>query len=900
MRKRISPGILAALLCLLCFQAGAQETTQEKAWPKDIVPEKYRTLVEESLGFAGENSSEIESFLTDTTPEQREAASFLIAYMAPSDLACASSEVLREHLSYAFKTRDLFPWSKKVTKELFHHYVVPCRVTQEPFEQWRKYLFERVYPRVKHLETMEEVILEINIWCKERFTYKPTQRRDQGIFENLKRGVGRCEEMMILYICAAQSVGIPVRVCSTPLWSTCDSNHAWVEVWCEGKWYYLGACEPADSLDSAWFTLPARRAALVLSRIYGVPEDAENLYRLYKRSAIINSTSVYAETGKVTLDAGVGAEVYFYVFNYGSLRPFSKREADENGRVEIELGPGEYLFTIALDKTFAKWGKVKVEPAKESTVEYGEGPSPEGCMWLRYPGKPKRRKGKPKEKKERKPLPEFEAPPDTYKVKHFKPGDYPNVMARLEKHELKDKVVEALEKSLGNCDSLAESIRRAGADDLNDLLWLITELPVLDLIEATPEVLFEYIAYSKVARSLQKTTYSDETWREHVLNPRTGYEPLRPWRKELFGRFHKLIGKDATATALAVNKWIAGNVKEFKEGSSGSWKYPLLVVTSHWGTKSEINGCAVGCLRTLGVPGKLSKNRKWVEFFDGKEWQPLYPLEPENFASKGKSSEVSKAYEKPGTLVLTLKRKGSPMVKFHNFAAMKLGGKLWEAKWPDKETDENGNARMELAPGEYLFNTGVRNRNGDPYIFFKRVKIESGKEVQLDVALDMPLEQLSREDLVVREIESGAMPELEIELLSFSSGPVQDPVYLWVFFTLDNEPCKSMLPRINKFARKAPGVIAHFIYLGSDKQALTAFDKEHKLAGGGHRLLGTVDLKEAIEKLKLPNKDGKLRAMPSIMLVEAKTKEIFYWEEGFNLAIDQTLSQMLELMQKEK
>ena len=30
----------------------------------------------------------------------------------------------------------------------------------------------------------------------------------------------------------------------TPRWAHTDDNHAWVEAWVNGKWYFLGACEP--------------------------------------------------------------------------------------------------------------------------------------------------------------------------------------------------------------------------------------------------------------------------------------------------------------------------------------------------------------------------------------------------------------------------------------------------------------------------------------------------------------------------------------------------------------------------------------------------------------------------------------------------------------------------------
>ena len=45
--------------------------------------------------------------------------------------------------------------------------------------------------------------------------------------------------------------------------------------------------------------------------------------------------------------------------------------------------------------------------------------------------------------------------------------------------------------------------------------------------------------------------------------------------------------------------------------------------------------------------------------------------------------------------------------------------------------------------------------------------------------------------------------------------------------------------------------------------------------------------------------DGRTRKAV-IKLYEPESGKIFYWEEGFNLAIDQTLGQMLEMMRKEK
>ena len=57
----------------------------------------------------------------------------------------------------------------------------------------------------------------------------------------------------------------------------CDDNHAWVEVWAEGRWYFLGACEPEEVLNKGWFSHASSRALLVHSRNFSdfTGEEAE-------------------------------------------------------------------------------------------------------------------------------------------------------------------------------------------------------------------------------------------------------------------------------------------------------------------------------------------------------------------------------------------------------------------------------------------------------------------------------------------------------------------------------------------------------------------------------------------------------------------------------------------------
>lgn len=80
-----------------------------------------------------------------------------------------------------------------------------------------------------------------------------------------------------LTCCICYDVGIPARQCYVPRWAHCDDNHAWVEVWADGDWHYLGACEPEPVLDKGWFTAAASKAMLVHAKAFSDLESSAEI-----------------------------------------------------------------------------------------------------------------------------------------------------------------------------------------------------------------------------------------------------------------------------------------------------------------------------------------------------------------------------------------------------------------------------------------------------------------------------------------------------------------------------------------------------------------------------------------------------------------------------------------------
>ena len=355
------------------------------------VAEEYRGKVEKALKNAGENSEELVKFLTSVHPQCKKGASFLLAYMPYADLIQIKSEVLLDNIDYAYKASEEFAWAKGLPEDIFLNYVLPYRNSQEPIENFRPYFFEKLYPLVKDLNSAEQAAILVNRWVAERVKYKPTQREDQGPFETLKGGYGRCEELVILYNDVLRSIGIPARNSWTPYWATQDDNHAWTEIWIDSIWYYTGAAEPSDRLNQTWFDNVVKKASLVFSKPYGEPPSFEKKYIDEKGEILVNSTDFYTQTGEFEIEVikdGKQAKdksVCLSVFNYGALRKISSIKTDEYGKAFLSIGKGTYFISSGNEENYTwKVESIENNQKKKVILELNQPPKNKDSFWLRY------------------------------------------------------------------------------------------------------------------------------------------------------------------------------------------------------------------------------------------------------------------------------------------------------------------------------------------------------------------------------------------------------------------------------------------------------------------------------------------------------------------------------------
>ena len=207
----------------------------------------------------------IEEKLKQCSEEEVVLMKFLYGTMPVRDAGEYGFNLFLSYVKHALMLREKVAWCKELPEDVFVNYVLYDRINSEDITDCRPFFYEQIMGRVAGM-SLWEAILEINYWCAEHATYEATDSRTASPMTMYRSGKGRCGEESTFAVTAYRSVGIAARQVYTPRWAHCDDNHAWVEVFVDGEWHFLGACEPEEVLDTGWFSGPANRAILIHTR----------------------------------------------------------------------------------------------------------------------------------------------------------------------------------------------------------------------------------------------------------------------------------------------------------------------------------------------------------------------------------------------------------------------------------------------------------------------------------------------------------------------------------------------------------------------------------------------------------------------------------------------------------
>ena len=319
---------------------------------------------------------------------------YLIAYEIDGILQIADPHDVHSNylqISELLNTREF-----ELEPEFFLSYVAKQTVADERIQAYRKAFLEDGLAAILESATDElDLYRKVCDWGLERLVFQPTSGRDLSPLDITTLSyLGRCEEMQILFVAAARTVGLPARPASAPWWAHQDNNHAWAEVWLEGAWHYTGDMDAAYFPDQTWFSGLIDKTVLILANgsLASSNDEVISSGRYHKN---INSTPNYArertrkvqisvldEAGKAASEAILG----IFVYNWGALRPISYFRADEMGKFTISVGRGAFYLAAQKDD---KHALTLVPSSEESSIEVdvviSDADLPEQNQILHYP-----------------------------------------------------------------------------------------------------------------------------------------------------------------------------------------------------------------------------------------------------------------------------------------------------------------------------------------------------------------------------------------------------------------------------------------------------------------------------------------------------------------------------------
>jgi hypothetical protein len=667
----------------------------------------------------------------------RTCLDFLANTLPLSDLDTYSFDLFLSFAQQAAKLRETVPWCAGLEEEKFLQYVLYPRVNDENISPHREAFFLALWPRVEKLSG-EQAALETNIWCAEHALYAPQDDRTASPWAVYRNGVGRCGELSVFLVSALRAIGLAARQIYVPRWSHCDDNHAWVEVFLNGGWHFMGACEPEPCLDRGWFNLSATQAVLVHSRTFGAPDSQEEEISKENGVRFYNQTARYAPTRRVVFtvsDNGVpvpDVPITLSILNEAKWGTIAKLKTDKNGTARIQMGGGSVFISAVGRNTRAE----KIFHADESEICAIALKAPVMHEWMDF---------------------EFHCPRAS--------ATYALSLSPEQKKRRKD-ICQSVttQRFLAQSKKTRPEIARFLEADANPLRSILLEvLNEKDLRDISSEILEDHL----MGAAPHAKEFLSEIFNRYLLCPRIATENLSAWRQILFDAYDESQRREAVNDPPKFWKSLCASfhMESFHMGKEGSrlhsglfWPPEVANLNERCDWKS-LRVLFVALLRSFGLPARLN---------------PLDGQTPE-FWCAGNFEPV----EKYGCGVLQLYNpENVPLSYAQNWSLSKRTADEWLALRVTQPW-ESGALILPLPVGEYSLITSARMPNGSQLASRFLYEICDGKETRIDMRVRVPQTQ----DMLYKQILPANFP--------FKRASDKITILIWV--EPDEEPSVHLL-----------------------------------------------------------------------------------------------------------
>jgi len=824
----------------------------------------------------------------DMDQDESEALIFLLAYMPLSDLADYDGKFFLENARLSLKARKQTKWGKRIPENIFLHYVLPLRVNNENLDSFRIAYYDEIHDRIGNYKRIDEAALEINHWCHEKVAYQPADIRTSAPMSTILSARGRCGEESTFTVAALRTAGIPARQIYTPRWAHSDDNHAWVEVWVNGEWMYLGACEPEPVLDRGWFTEPARRAMLTHFKAFGLYRGGENVVKTAKNYSEINTLSKYATTKVITIkviDADSNniekAVVEPELYNYAEFYPLAEILTAENGLCQFETGLGDLLIWAHKDNLF---GFAKISVPDIDTIVVKLGTHGDINDYYEFDMQPPL---------EHSPFPDVLSEDlilknaerlrkeDSIRQAYIDTWMNDNeavdlaVSLDLDTSEVK----EIIHRSMGNYYELSTLLKETPGEQLDILFKLLEVISDKDLRDTRASVLKDHLL--NVVNYLNPDNYPGEMFAEYVLNPRISYEMIKSWRSYIRGFFENTKADEFINNPYLIAEWIVENIKLTSEANYyGVPVSPQGVLETGYTDLHSRKILFIAICRSFGIPSRLEYGTDIVQFYQKDKWYDVYFDDYEN--KDRDDAHLALLYEG-----------GIPVPEYyiHFTLARFENGRYVTLDYDYNRKITTFDNDLSLPEGKYMLVTGNRTDASTVLSSVKFFDLNAGERKSLKVELRkqmLPARILGKLNLDQTFEHDGA----EYKLSNYSG---EGLVLIWIDH--DKEPSKHILNDIPLVSNELDEMHCQIVFL-SDPLTRSASYKPEIIKGLPQKSLFGFDDKLSILESMNGKSPGEVQ-MPFVVYADADGN-IYYMSEGYRIGIgEQILKSILNSNQNE-
>lgn len=300
----------------------------------------------EALKASRDNWENLAAAVEALSGQKQEDLIWQITVMPHLDRLEATSDILIEHIEYAYIAKTEFDYT--VPEDMFKQYILVYRIDDEPVTRWRKMIFDRF----RHMagKTPAETARNVNEWVadnvsvRQRGFFGPRQAPDQVI----RIGLGTEVDIAVLTAGILKALGVPSRFVRCQYLGEEPGGANWVEIYDGDKWIPL---YPDDASYFGDFTRYEK-------------DKPNNVTVVSTRSAFeaLQITESYTDTGTIQMNffvRGVPQENYEHyavsVYNDGGWLPLDdlrwiprKTEDDDeesDSKIhEVLVGDGTYMI----------------------------------------------------------------------------------------------------------------------------------------------------------------------------------------------------------------------------------------------------------------------------------------------------------------------------------------------------------------------------------------------------------------------------------------------------------------------------------------------------------------------------------------------------------------------------